>query len=1025
MKVAVLIKLQSPLKKKTKILRTSSKMAMSKTKLAIIIVVIILLIIVGAVLIWYFVTHPGQSTKTGATDTQQGGKNPKPHETEGSGSDHTDSSFAGSGVNFTDAAEGTSQVPWFNESSGSGFRPTDAFEKDQEPWLSMRLPKTLVPYYYKVELKPVLTPDANGLYWFNGSSQVSFTAMESTSSIIIHSKTLSYLSMEIASLPDKKTHPIKDRWIYVPNEYLIIDLMEPLMASINYSFKAEYFGPLESSNTGIYRTEYVNASGFTVSVVGSQMETTFARKVFPCFDEPSFKAAFEIGLWHDKSKFALSNMNLAFLEEKADGWKLSRFHITPRMSTYLVAIVVCDFHLFEESPTNTYSKTKTRVFARPQQIQSGNAMYANDISAKLLDYFTEFFGVQYPLPKSDQIAIPGYNFATAMENWGLVIYKETTLLYNESRNTVFNKQKVASVVAHELSHQWFGNIISPFWWDEIWLNKGFATYVLYLGVSEVEPTWGMEDQFVVNELHRAMSVDALVNSRPIVARNVNTNNEIIALFDAIAYAKGACIIRMIRAFAGEDAFKLGLKNYLNENKYGSVTHPQLFTYWEEAIGQTEGGSNPPVGFMNAMSTWVLQMGYPVVNVKRHYTDSNKVIVSQERFLLNDDIDLSSSDVPFDYTWVVPFWYATQGEMKKNLTWLLPGLSSIIEVQKDDYIIGNSEVFGYYRVNYDAENWRRITDQLLKYPEAVDAKTRGQLLDDAFNLARAGRLPYDIALNLSKLIMVDFNYITWKSAFDAFSYIDKMLAKSNFCKYFSDYILNLVTPSYNHFGWDIQNDHLQIQQQNLVNTLACSFGNRNCKSVVRGIFHQSFAGHNANQKTKNYKPVVYCQALANGGEKKWNLVWEAYKGEEDSHEKSTLMESLTCTKDPLLIQRLLNFTRTGNYVRIHEGPSILINLCNNNCARDLVWNFLKREWEFVLKSYGFAVFDFRKLILSCASYFSTPEELKDLEMFVSDNAGNMGFGSKTFQQAIELVRANVQWKKHYENLLLSWFKNAEF
>ena len=349
------------------------------------------------------------------------------------------------------------------------------------------------------------------------------------------------------------------------------------------------------------------------------------------------------------------------------------------------------------------------------------------------------------------------------------------------------------------------------------------------------------------------------------------------------------------------------------------------------------------------------------------------------------------------------------------------------MSNNEFILGNYGVFGYYRVNYDEENWKRIITELQRDYQVINAKNRGQLLDDAFNLAKAGQLSYEIALNLSKTLIEDFNYISWKSAMDAFAYFDNMLVRSNASQLYSKFLLNLVKPSFNNFGWNIEDDHLQIFQQNIVNDKACSLGYGTCVLSAKGQFYQWKNSHSGQIKKvlPNFRPVVYCQALAHGEERDWDFVWKTFKLETDSSEKFTLLKALTCTRSNDLTNKLLSFTKNGTYISAEEGPQVFIYLCHNHKVRDVVWKFMQQEWDWVYSTYGRAFFNLKRLILACTSFFSTFEELLELENFIQENSDKLGLGEVAFLQAIEEVKTNINWRNTYEETLYHWLQTVDF
>jgi aminopeptidase N len=279
---------------------------------------------------------------------------------------------------------------------------------------------------------------------------------------------------------------------------------------------------------------------------------------------------------------------------------------------------------------------------------------------------------------------------------------------------------------------------------------------------------------------------------------VNTPDDINALFDDITYEKSGSIIRMVNRFAGDEAFIGGLKKYFDDNKYGSVNHDQLFSYWEQAISESADAEMPPDGgFAEAMNSWVLQMGYPTVTMTRSKEDASKVIVTQERFLLDPNADPSQPTSMFQYRWTIPLWWRTVYD-SPTLTWIPRNQDVEIPVTLvggDDYFIGNYEAYGFYRVNYERENWMNIIKALDENYEAIEVKTRAQLIDDALNLARAGKLSYDIALSTTKFLRNDLSYVPWESALDALAYFDLVLGRSKALGVYTEYLIYLVKPLY--------------------------------------------------------------------------------------------------------------------------------------------------------------------------------------------------------------------------------------
>ncbi|KAM3625143.1 uncharacterized protein V6R79_007458 [Siganus canaliculatus] len=437
-----------------------------------------------------------------------------------------------------------------------------------EPWQLYRLPDALTPVSYDVTLWPRLKPDENGLYIFTGNSTVTFRCDNETDLIIIHSSKLNLTEFgghhaQLTGLNGTNTPALKKTWLEVPTQYLVIQLNSSLQAGSSYELFTEFNGELSDDLGGFYRSEYTE-NGTQKVLATTQMQATYARQAFPCFDEPAMKAVFNITLIHSNDTVALGNgmSNGKFkcdVPITIDGEDLlqTSFEPTEIMSTYLLAFVVCDFEFII---SNTSNDVLIRIWARKTAIEEGQGDYALNITGPILSFFETYYNSTYPLEKSDQIALPDFS-AGAMENWGLITYRETALLYNPGVSSNGDKEWVATVIAHELAHMWFGNLVTMRWWNDLWLNEGFATYVSYLGADNAEPTWGMRDLIVLNEITDVMGVDALASSHPLSSteEDVQTPEDITQLFDSITYNKGAAVLRMLSEFITEEVFTAGLR----------------------------------------------------------------------------------------------------------------------------------------------------------------------------------------------------------------------------------------------------------------------------------------------------------------------------------------------------------------------------------------------------------------------------------------------------------------------------------
>ncbi|KAI4894399.1 hypothetical protein NFI96_008553, partial [Prochilodus magdalenae] len=448
---------------------------------------------------------------------------------------------------------------------------------------------------------------------------------------------------------------------------------------------------------------------------------------------------------------------------------MTRFEPTPKMSSYLLALVISDF-------TNVQSTEKTlvRIWARSQAVADGHCAYALNLTGPILEFFEDYYKVPYPLSKSDQVALPDFYFG-AMENWGLVTYRETNLFYDPVMSSNANKEQTASIVAHELAHMWFGNLVTLKWWNE-------------------------KDLIVLDDIHRVFAVDALASSRPLSSKeeDITRPEQISEVFDTISYSKGASVLRMLSDFLTEPVFLQGLKvrdlsfmnttnvpvtvlvlhlkqlrqTYLNTFAYKNTVGSDLWDHLQTAVIANGTGSLPAtVGAI--MDRWVLQMGFPVVTVN---TSTGQL--SQKHFLLDPE-SVVEAPSQFDYEWIIPINWMKSG-VEQTPVWLLEksAFHSGMKTVGGDWVLLNLNLTGYYRVNYDTENWERILNQLNSDHQAVPLINRAQIVDDAFNLARAGMVAVSLALNTTRFLRKETAYLPWQSALNNLDYLYLMLDQTS-------------------------------------------------------------------------------------------------------------------------------------------------------------------------------------------------------------------------------------------------------
>ncbi|XP_039629022.1 aminopeptidase N-like isoform X2 [Polypterus senegalus] len=818
----------------------------------------------------------------------------------------------------------------------------------KKPWNYIRLPKTLIPEFYNVTLWPRLTQPINGMYIFTGNSTVKFTCKETTNVILIHCNMLNLTVFNghraVLTAGDGANPPaIINSWWEKDTQYLVLQLQGELQAGKSYSLFTEFTGELADDLTGFYRSEYTE-DGEKRIIATTQMQPTDARKAFPCFDEPALKARFSFTVIHEPQFLALSNSPLAETKQliiEGITWNVSKFEETEIMSTYLTAFIVCDFANVEVVEENIL----VRIWARKEAIYKGHGNYSLKAAASILNYLETYYNISYPLPKSDQIAVPDFNFF-AMENWGLLVYHENGLLLDPNDSSTQNKEAIVLILGHELAHQWFGNLVTLKWWNDLWLNEGFASYVKYLGADFVEPSWSIKDLFVVYEVHYVFGVDALPYSRPLSAKEeeINTLEDINGVFDAITYSKGAAVLRMLSSFLTEDLFRKGLSSYLKAFQFRNTVYLDLWNHLQQAVNEQQ-NIQLPTSISDIMNHWTRQMGFPLVTFN---TTSGEI--SQKHFLLDPKAIVKRTS-EYNYTWHIPISWMKSGNLQP-LGWLLNKSETKLELKVTgaEWVLANINVTGYYRVNYDMQNWERLLSQLQRDHSIIPIINRAQIISDAFSLAQADYIPIMLALNTTRYLSKDTEYIPWTSALENLKHYFLMFDRSEVYGPIQAYLRKQVHQLYEHFE-NITENFKEIPSaltaqysQRVAVWIACEHGLKKCRDLASRLYKRWMDKPSANPIHPNLRSLIYCSAIASGGVEEWDFGWKMFRNTTFTAESDRLRYALSCAKEPWLLNRYLEYSLNQEYIRKQDSISTISYIARNVVGQSLVWDFIQSRWE---------------------------------------------------------------------------------
>ena len=463
-----------------------------------------------------------------------------------------------------------------------------------------------------------------------------------------------------------------------------------------------------------------------------------------------------------------------------------------------------------------------------------SSSFAHQLTSAALPFFENYFGTQFPLPKIDIVAVPDFGF-NAMENWGLITFRESALLVPQNTNqssSVEHVQRVANTLMHEIAHQWFGNLVTMKWYDDLWLKEGFSTYLSYVACNEIKPKWNYFKTLTINEMQKAMSKDSDSLSHPI-SFPVKTKSDIRRIFDPISYSKGALIINMMRGYLGESTFRSGLQNYLKKFEYGNALQDDLWEVMTEQA-QIDEVLEKNVSIKQIMDTWTLQAGYPVVTVTRNETN---IIFSQQQYMLPET---NTNDTT---KWFIPISLATKNRQPNNEIpdyWLTNENREIVIdkiVDDNDWIYLNLNRTGYYRVNYDTVSWTNLMNNFVKLPEIA----RAQLIDDSFQLARAGLVGYDIPITFSVVIATQtpLDYLSWWSFANGLEYLSFMVKREPAYESYRTVMRAVIKIAFDKIGFEEMKNETEIEllHHARIVELACEFGLDRCTNRAQLMYRE--------------------------------------------------------------------------------------------------------------------------------------------------------------------------------------------
>jgi puromycin-sensitive aminopeptidase len=850
------------------------------------------------------------------------------------------------------------------------------------------LPRTVKPLRYQI----TLTPDLEN-FTFKGEIGIDIEVIEETKEIVLNAIELEIQNATLSNGDGVSINADKIE-LDETSETATLNFLQkvvPGRARLNLSFTGE----LNDRLHGFYRSRYVTPMGEARYLGCTQFEATDARRAFPCWDEPSYKAIFDLTLVVPIDLTALANTPV-IEEVEREGKRWVTFAETPRMSTYLLAFLVGEFESIEADANGTL----IRIWTTPGKVEQGR--FALEMAVGLLGYYNDYFGIPYPLPKLDHIALPDFA-AGAMENWGAITYRETALLVDPANSAAGNKQRVAEVVAHEMAHMWFGDLVTMAWWDDLWLNESFASWMGTKAVDNLCRDWQMWTQFLVDDVGAGMAMDALKSSHPIHA-TVRDPAEVSQLFDAISYSKGASLLRMLEQFLGEDNFQHGLQAYLAAYQYQNARGADLW----EALGKASGQPVPAL-----MDSWIRQTGYPVLQV-RISRDENEteVRIEQKRFLFGD-----GDNQPI--VWPVPVVVSGKGAMGVDKV-LMDGKESTLRLEKGrpaspshGWVKVNTGQTGFYRVSYDAEEW----DRLIPAIEALElpAVDRLGIQSDGYALCRARLLPATRFLQLANVYKNETEYSIWRDLASSLRGLDQLFSEESYQPKFHAFARALLKPVTQKVGWHRRPDegHLDALLRSIVLGEMGVYGDDEVLEEAGRQFEVFLTDQSL--VSPDLRGVVFQLASRAGGASTHEKLRTLARETTLQEERMRLHAAMCRAKDPVLLQRTLDMLLSDE-VRPQDTVGLLGVMAGNSAGRHLTWEFIKDHWEELDRRYGSGGFGLMRLV-ETTGHFTNMEDYQDVAKFFQNHP--IPAATMALERSLERIGVNIRWLQANREELTRW------
>ncbi|XP_029020021.1 endoplasmic reticulum aminopeptidase 1b [Betta splendens] len=887
------------------------------------------------------------------------------------------------------------------------------------PWDRMRLPRTVSPLHYDLSLHPNLTS-----LDFSGVVRIQLEVLEDTSAVVLHSKRL-HISSALLLAPEG-ARPL--RVLEHPRFHLLGLLSDSaLTRGRRYEVQLEFAANLSDSFHGFYKSSYRTSSGEVRVLASTQFEATFARGAFPCFDEPAFKANFTIRIIREPRHIAVSNMPKVKTVALPGGLLEDHFDTTVKMSTYLVAYIVSDFLSVSRV---TQHGVQITVYAVAEKIDQ--TAFALDAAVKLLDFYDDYFDIPYPLPKQDLAAIPDFQ-SGAMENWGLTTYRETGLLFDPDKSSASDKLAITKVIAHELAHQWFGNLVTMEWWNDLWLNEGFAKFMEFISLDITYPELHVDD-FFLGKCFEAMEVDSLSSSHP-VSTPVENPTQIQEMFDDVSYDKGACILNMLRDFLTPTAFEIGIIRYLKRYSYQNTVNSHL---WESLTNicrsdDLDGArlehkefcskrglsseaskwySGDELDVKAIMDTWTLQEGFPLLTVE---VKGREVRLSQERYLKTDDPSLTEG-----FLWQIPLTYVTS-ESNTVHRFLLKTKHDVLHLPSEvDWVKFNVNMSGYYMVHYAGDGWSPIIKLLQHNHTALSGNDRASLIHNVFQLVSVGKVRLDTALELSLYLSRETEIMAVTQGFGELVPLYKLMEKRDMAaleNQMKGYIVNLFRGLIDRQEWTDSGSVSERMLRSYLLLFACVRNYAPCLNKATQVFKEWKDSDGSMSLPVDVSMAVFM--IGARTPEGWDFLFEMYRSSLQMSVKSRYKSAMSFSPLQDKLKWMMEQSLHGEVMKTQDLPDVIVGVSRNPHGYKLAWDFLRAHWNTLIKKFDLGSNTVSYMVNGVTNQYSTREMLDEVRSFFGSLSEETGSEMRCIQQAYESIEENIRWMDTNLPLLQAW------